>query len=131
MRMVRGIDFVAVNIASGMMEQAHAFYGGALGLEVDDPTDPDWREYDGGNVTICVVADNHMVDPADRRRHGGGGVTIALAVADVAGTLQKLSTAGVHVRFGPNEHRPCIIAGISDPFGNEIYLHERKDGSAG
>ena len=131
MRTVRGVDFVAVNVPSGMMEEAHAFYGVALGLETDDASDPDWREYDAGNLTICVVADNHPVDPEDRRRHGGGGVALALAVADIAGTLQRLSAQGVGVRFGPTEHRPCFIAGITDPFGNELYLHARKDGSAG
>ena len=131
MQVVRGIDFIAVNIPAGSMDEAHAFYGVKLGLPVDDPTDPDWREYDAGNVTICVVADNHPVDPGDSRRHGGGGVAIALAVVDIAATLSQLEDQSVEVRFGPSEHRPCTIAGIRDPFGNDLYLHQRKDGTAG
>lgn len=131
MKIVRGVDFIAVNIPAGSMDEAHDFYGVILGLQVDDPTDPDWREYDAGNVTLCVGADNHHVDPNDRRRHGGGGVTIALAVANMADTAAKLKEKGVELRFEPNEHRPCMIAGIRDPFGNELYLHERKDGTAG
>jgi predicted enzyme related to lactoylglutathione lyase len=131
LEIVRGVDFIAVNIPAGSMEKAHDFYGITLGLEVDDPTDPDWREYDAGNATICVVADNHNVDPGDRRRNGGGGVTIALAVANIAETVASLQEKGVELRFAPNEHRRCTIAGIKDPFGNDLYLHERKDGTSG
>lgn len=120
---VRGVDFVAVGIPAGRMKEAHAFYGGKLGLSTDDPQGEEWAEYDTGNLTIALVKEDNP--------HVGSTVTLALAVDDVGQAVDDLKAQGIEVTFGPEEYSPCFMAALKDPFGNAIYIHQRKDGTVG
>jgi catechol 2,3-dioxygenase-like lactoylglutathione lyase family enzyme len=85
--------------------QASEFYGGKLGLTANPPASPDWPEF-----------------------------AIALRVADVAGTMERLRSAGVDFEFAePYDSGVCHMAFFSDPDGNRLMLHRRyapyRDGS--
>lgn len=130
---VRAVDFIAVSVPRARWQEAHDFYGGTLGLVTEDPTDDDevWTEYDAGPLTIALVRDDNTHVAVNRNGDGGSAVTIALAVQSVEAALAELQGKGVEATFGPSEYRPCYIAGILDPFGNTIFIHQRKDGTAG
>jgi catechol 2,3-dioxygenase-like lactoylglutathione lyase family enzyme len=117
---VRAVDFVAVSVPD--MATARAFYRDRLGLKETAAFGDEWVELDAGNVTIALVAEE--APP-------GGGVTLALAVPDVAEALDRLRSQGVTVLEERQEYPPCFMAAVADPFGHRIYLHQRKDGTAG
>lgn len=55
----------------------------------------------------------------------------AVAVDDVKGALEYLKGKGVTINMELQDFNPCHMASISDPDGNEIVLHHRKDGTVG
>ena len=87
-----------------------------------------WVEFTAGNVTLAVAE-----LPAASAAAAGrtGGATVALAVPDVRAAVEALRGQGVRVLSEPEETPVCHIATISDPDGNHVYLHQRKDGTAG
>lgn len=60
-----------------------------------------------------------------------GGASIYLAVEDVSATVEELKEKGVPIAFDPMESPVCWLAGILDPDGNLVGLHQRKDGTWG
>jgi predicted enzyme related to lactoylglutathione lyase len=61
----------------------------------------------------------------------GGNATIALAVEDVWAAVEELRAKGVPVLMEPVESPVCYQASVQDPDGNQLILHQRKDGTAG
>ena len=121
------VDFVVYGVRD--LPRAVAFYHETLGLPVEGEfPEYRWVEFAAGNVTLAVAE----VPAAERRRPGyAGGATVALAVPDVRAAVEALRAKGVRVLSEPEESSVCHMATISDPDGNRVYLHQRKDGTAG
>lgn len=129
---VRGIDFVAVTVPRARWAEANRFYSSTLGLGAgDEPDDDVFVEYDAGQQTIALISDDNPHVTVRGGGTSGSAVTIALAVPDVRQAVEELRAVGVSVLFGPAEYGICFVAGIVDPLGNTIFLHQRKDGTAG
>ncbi|MDA8344676.1 MAG: VOC family protein [Thermaerobacter sp.] len=121
---VRGVDFVGIAVPD--MAIAQAFYRDALGLQPLSEGEH-WSEYEAGNVTVSLylMAQAAASEPSMRN------AVLALAVEDVPAALQELRAKGSKVLQETEEYPPCFMATVTDPFGNSIMLHQRKDGSAG
>jgi catechol 2,3-dioxygenase-like lactoylglutathione lyase family enzyme len=116
---VQRVDYIRIPVTD--MAAATHFYGEVLGLE-RNPKSPadDWVEYEVGNVTLAVMTP-HTHDSEFTPLPPG---TIALRVPDVAEAKAKLEAAGLQV----NElwdSGVCRGAGVRDPAGNAILLHNR------
>ena len=123
---VRGVDFIL--ISSGDMERSLAFYGDILGLERTAGSSARWVEFDAGGSTIAVgVPPPGAPQPPFR----ANGVTFALAVPDARAAIEAVRARGVAVLQEVVETPVCFMGLIADPDGNMIFLHQRKDGSAG
>ncbi len=126
---VRGVDFVGIAVSD--MAAAREFYGDALGLHPVGEFGENWAEYDAGNVTLSLIlADEQAI----RRRLEAGpdaAIGVAVAVPDVAAAVAELREKGVPVAVDPTEFPPCFMATVQDPSGNWVWLHQRKDGTAG
>jgi predicted enzyme related to lactoylglutathione lyase len=121
---IRAVDFVGYHVSD--LKRSVAFYRDILGLQfLADSSDVEkgWAEFQIGNVTFDMLA----FDPA----RAGTSSGLALAVDDVKKALEELRSKGVKVVQEQYETRVCWGAGIADPDGNQIYLHQRKDGTAG
>jgi len=117
---VRAIDFVAYHVRD--MEEALAFYRDTLGIQDRFlVTTPTWTEFDTRPATLAIVKWDE---------HPGVGA-VALAVDDVPESVEELRGKGVRVVLEPVETDDCWLAVIADPAGNLVYLHHRKDGTAG
>lgn len=126
---VRAVDFVGVPVRD--MGAAKVFYGQHLGLPVVGDFGETWIEFDAGNVTLSLV----QPDPAEWTGQSSGSwqtrMGVALAVADVAAALAELRAKGVKVTSEVQDFPPCYMAMVEDPDGNSVFLHQRKDGTAG
>ena len=108
---VRGLDFVGVAVSC--MAAAREFYGDILGLRPVGEFADSWAECDAGNVTLSLIE-------AD-----------AGAVPDVAAAAAELRRKGVRITTETTEFPPCCMATLQDPSGDWVWLHQRKDGTAG
>ena len=126
---VRGVDFVGIAVSD--IDAAKAFYGEALGLPCTGGFGDRWVEYDAGNVTLALIKGE--ADAIAKRLEAGpfAAIGVALGVADVAATVAALQQRGVTVTMAPQEFPPCFTAMVLDPTGNHVWLHQRKDGTAG
>ena len=117
--MIERVDYIRVPVTD--IEQAKHFYGELLGL-TEDPNSPggDWIEYEAGNVTLAVMTP-HTHDYEFTPRPPS---TLAFRVADVAAAKAKLESAGLEVAE-MWDSGVCNGAGVSDPAGNRILLHQR------
>ena len=126
---VRGVDFVGIAVSD--MTAARAFYGETLGLKPIGEFGESWAEYDAGNLTLSLIlADGQAI----RKRLEAGpeaAIGVAIAVPDVAAAVAELRGKGVPVAEDTTEFPPCFMATVQDPSGNWLWLHQRKDGTAG
>lgn len=116
---VRAIDFVVTHVRD--RERSKVFYRDILGIE--DPIieeKGDWMEFDTRPVALALI---QLGEPPR--------TSIALAVEDVRSAVEELRAKGVTIAMEPIETPDCIMAGILDPDGNPIILHQRHDGTAG
>ena len=126
---VRGVDFVGIAVSD--MAAAKEFYGGVLGLRPAGEFGDAWAEYEAGNVTLGLIkADAAAIA---KRLAAGPDATIgvAIAVPHVAAAVAELREKGVPITTDTVEFPPCFMATVQDPSGNWIWLHQRKDGTAG
>jgi len=123
---VERTDFVGVNVRD--REQASEFYRG-LGLQQNVLASEGWPEFEAANVGVVL---------STPEQKGGGEFepefAIALRVADVGRTMERLQSAGVKFEFPePYDSGVCHMAFFSDPDGNSLILHHRyapySDGS--
>ena len=120
---VRAVDFYYYQVSD--MERAIDFYEGTLGLRLVKREGPHWTEFEIGTATLALA-----VSPPEHSRPPGSG-TIVLAVEDVAAAVPELRAQGVGILAGVWETPVCWNAVIVDPDDNRIWLHQRKDGTAG
>ena len=85
-----------------------------------------WAEFSIPPTTLALFGEE---DDAPIRS-GPGGSAVVLAISDFEGTLEELETSGIEVTW-QKEFGPCHMAMISNPCGNPIFIHERKDGTFG
>ena len=124
---VERTDFVGVNVRG--RAQASEFYGGTLGLKPNPLASPDWPEFEAENVGVVLSTPEQKGGGEYRPEYG-----IALRVADVDRTMERIQSAGVEFEFAqPYDSGVCHMAFFSDPDGNRLMLHHRyapyKDGS--
>ena len=123
----RGIDFFVYNVSD--IERSADFYEHTLGLSRMSWDAPGWVEFSIGS-TQTVLALRFDPDDAGAEAPFRSGA-VAIAVDDVEQTVAQLRTRGVDVVLNPGEQASCFAAGITDPDGNLVLLHSRKDGTAG
>lgn len=115
---VQAIDFVFYSISD--LKKAKTFYRDILGIRAETLYESEtWVEFDTQPVALAL---GKWEKP---------GASIALAVDDVPAAIAELQRQGVRVLGGPFDTPVCTFAAISDPDGNVIFLHQRKDGTAG
>jgi len=125
---VRGTDFVLYEVSD--MERSIAFYRDVLGLELEELIeDVPWAEFRAEPTTLALFDPKKFRTQAPEPRTGGA--TIFLAVEDVNATVEELKGKGVPVVMESFETPVCWNAAVTDPDGNAIGLHQRKDGSFG
>jgi len=116
---VRAIDFVVACVSD--VKRSKAFYQDVLGIE--DPIlfeSGPWLEFDTKPVAFALMQDEHSPN-----------TSVALAVHDVREAVEELRAKGVTVLMEPIDTPSCIMAIIANPDGNNIVIHQRKDGTAG
>ena len=124
---VERTDFVGVNVRD--RERASEFYGQTLGLKRNTLSSDEWPEFEATNVGFVL---------STPEQKGGGDYrpqcSIALRVADVAESMERLRQRGVEFEF-PEAYDSgvCHMAFFADPDGNPLILHHRyapySDGS--
>jgi predicted enzyme related to lactoylglutathione lyase len=122
---VRGVDFVLLGVSD--VERAKAFYQDTLGLTPAAAWPPSWYEFDAGSTTIAIG----KPPPQAPQPPYQGGTTFALAVPDAKAAMEELRAKGVKVLQDVDESPVCFMGLIADPDGNSIWIHQRKDGTAG
>ena len=123
----RGIDFFVYSVSD--IDKSANFYEHALGLSLISWEGPGWVEFAVGDTPTVLAL---RLDPEGRKvaaRVQSGA--IAIAVDDVKQAVDELRQEGVAIALEPGEQPSCHAAGISDPDGNLILLHRRKDGTVG
>ncbi len=110
------------------------FYVGILGMTLLRR-----KDYPDGKFTLAFVGYapeeetaaielTHNWDQGEPYQIGTGFGHVALGVADIYATCEKLETAGAKIARppGPMKHGATVIAFIEDPDGYKIELIERK-----
>lgn len=124
---VERADFVSVPVRD--LDRASDFYGGTLGLPKSRGWSERWREYELGNVSLALIP----IEMLGREEHTPNTAPVAIRVADVAATREKLEAAGVEFPMETIDSGVCHIAPFHDPDGNALQLHRRyapfSDGS--
>jgi len=120
-------DFIGVNVRDRF--RSSEFYRDGLGLEENPRASKGWPEFEADNVGV-VLSTPEQKDGSDYRPE----YRIALRVADVAATMERLQSAGVDFEFPePYDSGVCVMAFFSDINGNPLTLHHRyapySDGS--
>jgi predicted enzyme related to lactoylglutathione lyase len=103
--------------------RARAFYEGFLNLKPSRTFGEGaalWVEYDLGPTTLAVTSMAPEWKPSTQ------GPSVALEVADFEAALSAARAAGVPVLMGPEDTPVCQFCVFSDPDGNSITLHKRK-----
>lgn len=122
---VRGVDFILLGVSD--VERSRAFYGDTLGLKPAAAWPPSWFEFEAGATTIAIGTPPEGAPQPPYQ----GGLGIALAVPDAKAAVEELRAKGVPVMQDLYESSVCFMALIADPDGNGIWIHQRKDGTAG
>ena len=124
---VERTDFIGVNVRD--RGQAGEFYGQTLGLERNPLSKDEWPEFETSNIGFVLSTPEQKGGGEYRPEFG-----IALRVADVAESMERLSERGVEFEF-PEAYDSgvCHMAFFRDPDGNALMLHRRyapySDGS--
>ena len=122
---IRGTDFVYYQTSN--IEKAIEFYRDTLGMELYGYFEEvKWAEFNAGNATFAIN-DPSAFDPNAKAQ--SGGASVAFSVDNVEEFVEQLEAKGVTVTIPTNETPVCHFACISDPDGNTIWLHNRKDGT--
>jgi catechol 2,3-dioxygenase-like lactoylglutathione lyase family enzyme len=112
-------DFVGVNVRD--RADASEFYGGTLGLRRNELSSDEWPEFEADNVGV-VLSTPEQKGGGDYRPEYG----VALRVADVGRSMERLQRAGVEFEFPePYDSGVCQMALFDDPDGNSLILHHR------
>ena len=106
------------------LKRAREFYEGTMGLKesrIWGDSGQAWVEYDIGPGTLAIT----NMSPDWKASPDGGGV--GLEVEDFKEAVARLKDKGVAFRVEPMETPVCWMAVVSDPDGNSISVHKRKE----
>jgi catechol 2,3-dioxygenase-like lactoylglutathione lyase family enzyme len=116
---VERTDFIGVNVRD--RGTASEFFGTRLGLRRNPLSSEEWPEFGADNVGL-VLSTPEQKGGGDYRPEYG----VALRVADVSQTMDRLADAGVEFEFPePYDSGVCHMAFFRDPDGNALMLHHR------
>jgi catechol 2,3-dioxygenase-like lactoylglutathione lyase family enzyme len=116
---VQRTDFVGVNVRD--RAQASEFYGSTLGLKRNPVSKDEWPEFEAENVGLVLSTPEQKGGGEYQPEYG-----IALRVADVQESMDRLRNAGVEFEFPePYDSGVCHMAFFKDPDGNALMLHRR------
>jgi catechol 2,3-dioxygenase-like lactoylglutathione lyase family enzyme len=116
---VQRTDFVGVNVRD--RAQASEFYDGTLGLKRNPVSKDEWPEFEAENVGLVLSTPEQKGGGEYQPEYG-----IALRVADVQESVNRLRNAGVEFEFpDPYDSGVCHMAFFKDPDGNGLMLHRR------
>jgi predicted enzyme related to lactoylglutathione lyase len=116
------IAFVVYPVAD--LPRARQFYEGALGLTPTQIYGDDSKgmvEYDIGACTLSIGCGASQFKPA------AGGGSVALEVDNFDEAVGRIRATGCKCVADPVETPACRIAIFSDPDGNTVMLHQRKN----
>ncbi len=102
------------------LQRAVAFYEETLGFKKAGLESPAWVEFDIDGATFGVGNFEQVGTP-------GTAQSLAVEIPELAAYRKKLMERGVQVTE-PYDLPMCRIAVVSDPDGNQVWLHERKPG---
>jgi catechol 2,3-dioxygenase-like lactoylglutathione lyase family enzyme len=112
-------DFIGVNVRD--RARASDFYGDTLGLKRNPRSSDEWPELEAENVGLVLSTPEQKGGGEYRPEYG-----VALRVADVAQSMDRLRDAGVEFEFPePYDSGVCHMAFFKDPDGNGLMLHRR------
>jgi catechol 2,3-dioxygenase-like lactoylglutathione lyase family enzyme len=118
-REVERTDFIGVNVRD--RAAASDFYGRRLGLKRNPGSKDEWPEFEAENVGLVLSTPEQKGGGEYRPEYG-----IALRVADVAQSIERLTRAGVEFEYRePYDSGVCHMAFFKDPDGNGLMLHRR------
>ncbi|MGH7566149.1 MAG: VOC family protein [Gemmatimonadota bacterium] len=121
----RAVDFISYSVTD--MDRSEAFYRDVLGLNVEVPRgEPGTRasgymELDAGGTAISLTVLPQLHPNA----------IVALSVEDVNAAIDELRGKGTKISMEPIETPVCFMAVVADPDGNQILIHQRKNGTFG
>lgn len=109
--------------------RARAFYEGLLGLKQSvcfggDDDEHVWIEYDIGAGTLTLAK------MGDKWKASSDGPSVALEVDDFEAVIGVLKDAAVPFTVEPLDFPSCRMAGVKDPDGNALVIHQRKTAPA-
>ena len=112
-------DFVGVNVRD--RGAASDFYGRTLGMRRNPLSSDEWPEFEADNVGLVLSTPEQKGEGEHRPEYG-----IALRVADVQESMDRLQSAGVEFEFPQvYDSGVCHMAFFKDPDGNGLILHRR------
>jgi len=123
---VRALDFVMYTTKN--IRRARTFYQKLFGLKRGHEWNDFWSEFATEPLTLCLNGTGHKRHP---EWDWSGPTCVALAVDDVRTAIDICRRHRVKILIEPVETPVCWMAWIADPDGNRIWLHSRKDGTAG
>ncbi len=107
------------------LKRAREFYESTLGLKEARHFGNETQgfvEYDIGPGTLAIG-----VGAPEWKPSRGGGCA-ALEVDDFDGAMSRLRERGCTFTLEPMETPVCHMAVVSDPDGNSVMIHRRKEG---
>ena len=116
---ISGVAFIMYPVTD--MPRAIAFYRDALGLTPGDLQAEFWFEFEVGSTTFGI-GNFEQVGKA------GTAQSLAIEVDDIVEFRKSLKARGVEVAE-PHALANCSIALVTDPDGNQLWLHQAKRSS--
>jgi predicted enzyme related to lactoylglutathione lyase len=116
---VQGVDYVGV--PTDDFDASFQFYSEVLGLPcIARYGQLPGAEFQAGNLTLAVIQND-----AFGQIFSPNSMPIALRVADVAATRERLEALGVKFTTETFDSDVCYQAIFTDPAGNLLDLHHR------
>lgn len=117
--MITEIPFVACPVTN--MNRARGFYEGVLGLKPSSIScEGRWIEYEIAGATFAIS----NIDPGWTA--SSQGTSVAFEVADLDDLMSLLKAHGSRIFEDVFDTPVCRMALVSDPDGNKLTLHKRK-----
>ena len=102
-------------------DSASEFFSSTLGLHRNPLSSDEWPEFGADNVWLVLSTPEQKGGGEYRPEYG-----VALRVADVAQSMDRLAGKGVEFEFPePYDSGVCHMAFFRDPDGNALMLHHR------
>lgn len=105
--------------------RARAFYEGVLNLKLTNNWEHEgksWIEYEMGDGALAL---SNMA--GDKWKPSMDGPSLALEAEDFEVAIAALREAGATFFLEPVDNGPCMLASVSDPDGNSVTIHKRKE----